>query len=559
MGPAHRVIRVTVPGGDATICAVDADLPQVNPRRQPPALSSIATAPVADGTACRRALRESWIVSGAALASAVAGLLGPVPAALVVLITVAIFYHLRHKSLLAAVRQVENDTWAARHDRLTGLLTRAAFMEQLEGVLREQSVSAGATCAVLFLDFDRFKQVNDTLGHEAGDELLRQIATRLTDTLRAGEDLCGHAGPGLLSRFGGDEFLIFSGGLRDPRDAVRLSERLMSALKAPYAIFDSEVHSSASIGIALGRAGAAAAEELVRNADLAMYEAKHAGRARTAVFNEAMRTRQLRHVAVETALRHAIGSEQMWLVYQPIVDLNSNRRCSVEALLRWNHPTLGMIPPSEFIPIAEDTGLIVPLGQWVLREACIAMRQWRDTDAVRAPATVSVNLSRAEIALGSALREQIVATLRLTRLPASCLQLEITEREFMRNPDRALALLRELKRMGVGLAMDDFGTGTSSLAMLRHYPFDIIKIDRSFVQDLAQDADVLAVIHATINLIENLGMASLAEGVEESRQVAILQSLGCRLAQGYVFSKPLPAEQVLDAIDAGAPELRAAG
>jgi len=264
-------------------------------------------------------------------------------------------------------------------------------------------------------------------------------------------------------------------------------------------------------------------------------------------------------VAVETALRHAIGSGQMWLVYQPIVDLNSNRRCSVEALLRWNHPTLGMIPPSEFIPIAEETGLIVPLGQWVLREACLAMRQWRDTDAAQAPPTVSVNLSRAEIALGGALREQIVATLRLTGLPASCLQLEITEREFMRNPDRALALLRELKRLGVGLAMDDFGTGTSSLAMLRHYPFDIIKIDRSFVQDLAQDADVLAVIHATINLIENLGMASLAEGVEEPRQVAILQSLGCRLAQGYVFSEPVPASRVLEDTEPTTQALRAAG
>jgi EAL domain-containing protein (putative c-di-GMP-specific phosphodiesterase class I) len=221
---------------------------------------------------------------------------------------------------------------------------------------------------------------------------------------------------------------------------------------------------------------------------------------------------------------------------------------SVEALLRWNHPELGAVSPSEFIPIAEECGLIASLGQWVLKEACQALVNWRRIDPLRAPATVSVNISRAELALGGRLLDQLLATLASTGLPAQCLQLEVTEREVMRNPEASFELMRELRRLGVSLAMDDFGTGTSSLRFLREYPFDTIKIDRSFIKDLNTGPDVLAVIHATISLIENLGMASLAEGVEEPAQLALLQSLGCRYAQGYLFSRPVPADRLLDAL-----------
>jgi EAL domain-containing protein (putative c-di-GMP-specific phosphodiesterase class I) len=222
---------------------------------------------------------------------------------------------------------------------------------------------------------------------------------------------------------------------------------------------------------------------------------------------------------------------------------------SVEALLRWNHPIMGPINPSEFIPIAEESHLIVALGRWVLREACLAMAEWRRTDPARAPRSIGVNVSRAELSLGVQFLDQTRDTLRSVGLPPACLQLEVTEREVMRDPEACLALMRELRRLGIRLAMDDFGTGTSSLGLLREYPFDTIKIDRSFVQDLVPSRDVLAVTHATIALIENLGMVSLAEGVEDAAQVAVLQSLGCRYAQGYFFSRPVRADRLLEALE----------
>jgi predicted signal transduction protein with EAL and GGDEF domain len=352
----------------------------------------------------------------------------------------------------------------------------------------------------------------------------------------------------VVSRFGGDEFLILINDLRSPTDATSIAERLIDALAPAYDLHGSEVHSSASIGIITSDQCKSNAEEVVRNADVAMYEAKRAGRACSVVFNEAMQTRLSRHVTIENNLRRALGTSELYLVYQPIVDLSTGKMVSVEALLRWNHPTLGQITPTEFIPIAEESGLIVALGQWVQNEACRAMAAWREHDPLRAPRTISVNISRAELAMGPQLLEQVRTTLERVGLPARCLQLEVTEREVMHQPEEALALLLELQTLGVQLAMDDFGTGTSSLGCLRNYPFNTVKIDRSFVQDLTSSPDVLAVIHATIHLVENLGMASLAEGVEESAQVAVLLSLGCRYAQGYFFSSPVAADLLLDAV-----------
>jgi len=437
---------------------------------------------------------------------------------------------------------------AARRDKLTGLANRALFMERLEKAVTRVNHRVQPYFAVLFLDFDRFKLINDTLGHEAGDELLRQISRRLRGVLRASDALIFDEAGNVVSRFGGDEFLLLINDLKAPHDAVRMAERLLNALAPPYDIQGSEVHSSASIGIITSDQCRSNAEEVVRNADVAMYEAKRAGRACSVVFNEAMHTRLTRHVAIENSLRRAIGTAELSLVYQPIVDLNTRQMVSAEALLRWNHPTLGVISPAEFIPIAEETGLIVALGQWVQNEACRAMVDWRNQDIGRAPATISVNLSRAELALGQRLLGQLRNTLERHGLPAHCLQLEITEREIMRHPEAAHALMIEIQELGIQLAMDDFGTGTSSLGFLRNYPFNTIKIDRSFVQDVTVSGDVLAVIHATVNLIENLGMASLAEGVEEAGQVAILQSLGCRFAQGYYFSRPVPPNLLLNAI-----------
>jgi len=442
--------------------------------------------------------------------------------------------------------------YAAHHDKLTGLANRAFFMQRMELAVERVRSGTQRLFAVLFLDFDRFKLTNDTLGHDAGDELLRLIADRLRSELRASDLISDAPTSNVVSRFGGDEFLLLINDLDEPQMAARIAERLLNALRPAYEIQGTEVYSSASIGIVTSDQCPGSAEDAVRNADVAMFEAKRAGRACSVVFNESMHIRLTRHVTIENSLRRAIGSPQIHLLYQPIVDLQSGRMVSAEALVRWRHPELGMIGPAEFIPIAEDSNLIIALGQWVQREACETMVRWMVEDPQGAPDSISVNVSRAELALGHRLVEQIGNMLERVGLPAKRLQIEVTEREVMRDPSGARTVLLELQRLGVRLAMDDFGTGTSSLSLLRDYPFDAIKIDRSFVEGLSSRSDVLAVIHATVTLVENLGMVSVAEGVEEDAQVAILQSMGCRYAQGYLFSAPLPAEELLGALERSA-------
>ena len=443
----------------------------------------------------------------------------------------------------------------ARYDKLTGLANRALLMARLEKAIARVRDGQQRFYGVLFLDFDRFKLVNDTLGHDAGDELLRQIAKRLRSVLRASDTDNDEATGNVVSRFGGDEFLLLVNNLGAATDAERIADRLLNALTPAYDVLGNEVHSSASIGIFVSSEGSVSADAAVCNADVAMYEAKRAGRGCSVAFDEAMHTRLARHMQIETSLRRAIGTSELSVVYQPIVELATGRMISAEALVRWHHPTLGDISPSEFIPIAEESGLIVAVDEWVLKEACHAMAGWRRAHLESAPATISVNLSRAELALGRGLLDRIMGTLAAAGLPAHCLQLEITEREVMRNPQASLKLMQEIQAAGIKLAMDDFGTGTSSLGLLRDYPFNTVKIDRSFVQGLIESPDVLAVIHATIVLVENLNMASLVEGVEDHAQVAILQSLGCRYAQGYLFSEPVPGDQLLHALSAKAQAL----
>jgi diguanylate cyclase (GGDEF)-like protein/PAS domain S-box-containing protein len=430
---------------------------------------------------------------------------------------------------------------AARRDKLTGLANRTQFMERLQQLVARCKGGERLLFGVLFLDFDRFKMVNDTLGHDAGDELLRQIGQRLRTSLRGGEDGAVENRGTLIARFGGDEFLVLLTDLSSSHVAERVAERLLNALAPAYTILGRDVHSTASIGIVTSEQCLESADAIVRNADVAMYEAKRDGRACSVVFNESMHVRLTRHVTIESGLRKALGTSQLSLVYQPIVELETGHTVSVEALLRWNHPVLGEISPSEFVPVAEESGLIVALGQWVLHEACLMLADWRSRDPASAPQSVSVNISRAELALGQRLLGRVRETLASTGLPAECLQLEVTEREVMRDPHASSSLMHDMRRLGVRLAMDDFGTGTSSLGCLHDYPFDVIKIDRSFVRDLAVNPDVLAVVHATLMLVENLGKGSVAEGVENAAQVAVLQSLGCRHAQGYFFSRPLSA------------------
>jgi diguanylate cyclase (GGDEF)-like protein/PAS domain S-box-containing protein len=427
---------------------------------------------------------------------------------------------------------------AARVDRLTGLCNRALFLEWLQIAVDGVRDGRQQRFAVLFLDFDRFKLVNDAMGHEAGDVLLQQIATRLRDSLH---------GPGnLVARFGGDEFLVLLNDVEDGSEAQRIANALLESLARAYVVHGRELYSTASIGIVTSDQCLESAEAVVRNADVAMYEAKRLGRGCAVMFDDAMRARLTRFVSIEGSLRAALGTSQLSLVYQPIIDLATGRMASVEALARWHHPQLGDISPAEFIPVAEESGLIASLGQWVLHEACSALASWRALDPQGAPQTMCVNISRAELALGDRLMKQVSDTLLRTCLPPQCLRLEVTERDAIRNPTITLQLMHGLRRMGVLLAMDDFGTGTSSLGCLRDYPFDVIKIDRSFVSDLTSSPDVQALIHAAVTLVGNLGKTSIAEGVETREQVAVLQSLGCHYAQGYFFSRPLTATQMLE-------------
>jgi diguanylate cyclase (GGDEF)-like protein/PAS domain S-box-containing protein len=433
---------------------------------------------------------------------------------------------------------------AARRDKLTGLANRTQFLERLQEAVQRVRTGEQQMFAVLFLDFDRFKVVNDAMGHQAGDELLVQIAERLRKALRSSDGL-GKGTRNQIARFGGDEFLVLINDIEKSTDAARIADRVLMSLSRAYVIQGREVHSTASIGIVTSDHCLEGAETIIRNADVAMYEAKRAGRACSVFFNDAMHTRLSRKLMIETCLRKALGTGELTLAYQPIVNLDTGKRDSVEALLRWKHPDLGQVSPGEFVPIAEESGLIIQVGEWVMKESCAALARWQKLDPEKAPRVVSVNISRAELAQGGRLLHSMHEALDAARLPPECLQLEVTEREVMRDPEASLALMHQLRAAGVRLAMDDFGTGTSSLGCLRDYPFDVIKIDRTFVKDLAAGPDTLAVIHATITLVENLGKRSVAEGVETGEQMAILQSLGCHYAQGYYLGYPLPESEVV--------------
>ena len=371
---------------------------------------------------------DASVFLGRQKASRERALLGLAPAGFLIALLGSVFYRIRLRSLadFAARKAMEAVLLeAAQQDKLTGLPNREVFLDRLGHTLQRVRTGEQLQFAVLFLDFDRFKLVNDTLGHEAGDELLRQIARRLHSCLRGDAAGIANSEDVLISRFGGDEFLVLIDDSQGARNVVRVSEHLLEALAPAYDVLSREVHSMASVGIVIGDPVScnSSAEEIVRNADVAMYEAKRSGRGCCVVFNEGMHARLTRHVAIEASLRRALGSDELYLEYQPIVDLHSGRRLYVEALLRWHHPTMGLISPSEFIPIAEESGLIVAVGQWVLENACRAMIEWQKRDPRNAPAMVSVNISRAELALGSRLLEQVQGALEAVGLPPNCLQL----------------------------------------------------------------------------------------------------------------------------------------
>ncbi len=438
---------------------------------------------------------------------------------------------------------------SARTDSLTSLPNRAVVIDQIATALARHRSEPGYHFAVLFMDFDRFKQVNDTLGHGVGDALLRQIAERLQSGLRESDSFVRTSDFGqMAARIGGDEFVVLLDDIRGDLDAEVVAGRLLDLLAMPYTIGEHTISSSVSIGIVTTTHVAENVEAILRDADIAMYEAKRTGRGRYVLFEPAMQRRVRDDVALETDLRRAMVDGELFVLYQPLVDLVSRRITGVEALVRWKHPHRGLVSPVEFIPIAEAVGLIGKLGAMVLDTACRDFAWLQATLGPLAPETVSVNLSRAQLCEPS-LASDILQALRAHGLSAGQLQLEITESLAAQDPAMR-ARLHEVKALGVTLALDDFGTGYSSLSCLHELPIDVVKIDRSFVS-LAQTSDYHRVlIEATVLMARTLGMGTLAEGIETMGQASMMRTLGCGKGQGYLFSQALEREALVQWIRA---------
>ncbi len=426
---------------------------------------------------------------------------------------------------------------AALYDRLTGLPNRTQLMDRVQQTLARARRSGGLF-ALMFLDFDRFKLINDSLGHDVGDALLCEIASRLTSELRCGDSVRRAEAGTSAARMGGDEFVVMLEPIHRAEDALAVADRILAALAQPYRIGQHTVFSTASIGIVVARGDYERAEDLIRDADTAMYEAKRAGKARYAVFDEEMRKRVQRRHLLENELRRAIEGEQFSLAYQPIVSLETGRLKSVEALLRWLHPAQGAISPAEFIPIAEESDLILHIGRWVLNQATRQMAEWIERLGPAAPPTISINLSRKQFAQ-SDLADQVHTAAETAGLPPSRIQLEITEDTFASDVPTAIATMNAIKDLGFLLAIDDFGTGCSSLASLHEFPADVLKLDRSLLVDIETSKETAALVHALAILTNNLGLSLVAEGVERESAVSILRDLGCHFGQGYFFSRPL--------------------
>jgi len=421
-------------------------------------------------------------------------------------------------------------TYQATHDPLTGLPNRTLLLDRL-GQALARARRDNTACAILFLDLDRFKEVNDTLGHAAGDQLLVAVAARLRAALREQDT---------LARLGGDEFVALLEDVAEIGEAARAAEQIAAAIAPPLAINDQEVRVATSVGIVISGPGHERAEELLRDADIAMYRAKASGGGDHAIFDPTMQAALLARVALERELHVARERNEFVLHYQPIVDLATGRIVTVEALVRWQHPTRGLISPGEFIPLAEENGLIVPLGRWVLHEACRQARAWQ---VAGTPVAVAINLTAREFQ-HAALLDEVAAAVEKVGLAPSWLRLEITESLAMRDAEATVATLTALRALGVHVAIDDFGTGYSSLAYLKRLPVDALKIDKSFIDDLAADTADAAIIEAIIALSHTLGLLVIAEGVETVQQADRLRVLGCNLAQGYYFARPIPAEAI---------------
>lgn len=423
-------------------------------------------------------------------------------------------------------------------DQLTGLDNRIAFVDRLDLALSHAQSDHSYQFAVLFLDCDRFKIINDSLGHECGDQLLVEISKRLCKLLHP---------PDTVARLGGDEFAILLTQIQSTNHVTQFCEKVLKIFSDPFTLQEQRIFINVSIGVVLGNKNYLKPEHLLRDADTAMYHAKAAGKAQYRLFESTMHESALRFLQIETDLRKAIREQEFVLHYQPIICLNTGEITGLEALVRWCHPEQGLVSPIEFIPIAEETGLINQIGLLVLNQACDQLKIWQKHKLVKETFSISVNLSARQFAQPN-LTEQIYQVLADTQLDPHCLKLEITESAIMGNPRAAADILHHLRQRHIQLSMDDFGTGYSSLSYLHSFPMDSLKIDRSFVQKLNELSNNRGLVPIIVAIAKTMSMSVIAEGIETTEQLNQLRSLQCDFGQGYLFSKPLPANEVIDLI-----------
>jgi diguanylate cyclase (GGDEF)-like protein len=437
--------------------------------------------------------------------------------------------------------RIRTQVTTRRADPLTGLPNRVLFMDRLQRLIARGTTAGSPPFAVFFLDVDRFKLVNDSLGHMAGDELLIAVARRLETSLRSTDTVARFAGEHTLARLGGDEFTILLDGVRNALDAQAVAERLLQTMAQPFQLQGREIVTSVSIGIVMSASRYSQAEDMVRDADTAMYRAKALGKARCEIFDTSMLEAVELRLQLESDLRRALERHEMRVYYQPIVALSETQLCGFEALLRWHHPERGVLSPDEFIPVAEETGLIVPIGNWVLHEACRQMRAWDVEFPDCANLTINVNLSPRQC-MQPDLVSDVKRVIEDTGLAPERLKLEITEGVVLENSDAVAEVLGQLRALGVQLGLDDFGMGYSALSYLRRFPFQTLKIDRSFVDGMQADSGNAEIIRAIVSLASGLAMDVTAEGVETEDQVSRLKDLACEFGQGFYFYKPLAQE-----------------
>jgi diguanylate cyclase (GGDEF)-like protein len=445
---------------------------------------------------------------------------------------------------------------AALQDSLTKLPNRRLFQERMTLAIQQAARNPDYLCALLYLDLDRFKVINDSLGHEAGDNVLIEVAQRLEACIRLSED-AGDAPPreDLVARLGGDEFAILLDNIRGVSDALRVANHISQTLAIPFSVCGKDFVVSGSVGIATSASHYTASEDMLRDADTAMYRAKAAGAGRCALFDESMHIQAVERLQLESEMRLALERNEYFLCYQPIISLKEGKLTGFEALIRWRSPSRGIVAPNDFIPMAEETGLIVPIGTWVLQEACRQIGHWQQKFGASPALNVSVNISALQLSQPDLL-DLVKQTLRETKIDALSLHLELTESLTMEEPERIIPLLKEMQNINVKISIDDFGTGYSSLSHLHRFSVDTLKIDRSFVSNMEVNNRNLDIVRTIVSLAHNLGMKVIAEGVETITQANSLKSMSCDFVQGYFFSRPLDCAAVESLLALSSDQLR---